>query len=90
MRLLLKLQRKFSGPYKILERIGIQAYRLKLPNMWRIHTVFHVPLLKQWRKTRMKIVPIDVELEDVNKPEYFEIEKNSTVALEFKNQMVTT
>ena len=32
-----KLQRKFCGPYKVLERIGTQAYRLQLPTTWRIH-----------------------------------------------------
>ena len=37
-----KLQRKFCSPYKVLEKIGAQAYRLQLPNTWRVHPVFHV------------------------------------------------
>ena len=44
-----KLQWKFCGPYKIMEKIGTQAYQLKLPSTWRIHPMFHVSLLKQRR-----------------------------------------
>ena len=70
-----KLQQKFCGPYKILERIGTQAYRLKLPDSWRIHPVFHISLLKQWKESLVQQVPKDVELEVADRPEYFEVER---------------
>ena len=37
-----KLQRKFVGPFKIIERIGELAYKLELPMHWKIHNVFHI------------------------------------------------
>ena len=44
-----KLQRKFVGPFQVTETIGQQAYRLSLPQDWKIHPVFHVSLLKEWK-----------------------------------------
>ena len=70
-----KLQQKFCGPYKVLERIGTQAYRLKLPDIWRIHLVFHVSLLKPWRPSTVQPILGEVELDDANAPQYFDAEK---------------
>ena len=43
-----KLKKRFMGPFKIQERIGRQAYRLLLPETWKVHPVFHISLLKKW------------------------------------------
>lgn len=71
-----KLQRKFVGPFKIVERIGVLAYRLALPVHWRVHNVFHISLLRPWNQSvytaqQQQVVP---ELEDAT-PEYHEVEK---------------
>ena len=43
-----KLDWKCFGPYAITERIGTQAYRLRLPPSLKIHPVFHVLLLDRF------------------------------------------
>lgn len=43
-----KLAPRFIGPFRILDAIGSQAYRLSLPTRMRIHNVFHVSLLEPW------------------------------------------
>ena len=42
-----KLEHKYLDPFEIVEAVGKQAYKLKLPAKWRIHLVFHVLLLKR-------------------------------------------
>ncbi|CAL9020692.1 unnamed protein product [Prunus brigantina] len=44
-----KLSPRYIGPYKILEHVGLVAYRLALPSelSW-LHNVFHVSTLRKY------------------------------------------
>ncbi|KAD4585142.1 hypothetical protein E3N88_22743 [Mikania micrantha] len=55
-----KLSPRFVGPFKILERIGSVAYRLKLPlEFSNIHDVFHVSNLKKCLADESLIVSLE-------------------------------
>lgn len=41
---------KRLGPFEITEVLGPLTYRLKLPNQWRIHPIFHATLLTPYRE----------------------------------------
>ena len=44
-----KLSPRFIGPFEILERIGVVAYRLALPpSMSGVHKAFHVSMLRKY------------------------------------------
>jgi hypothetical protein len=45
-----KLDWKRLGPFEVVERIGLQAYRLRLPSSMKCHDVFHVSLLEPYRE----------------------------------------
>ena len=44
-----KLDDKYYGPFTVVEAVGNNAYRLKLPPSYQIHDVFHVSLLEPYR-----------------------------------------
>ncbi|GKC83563.1 putative reverse transcriptase domain-containing protein [Tanacetum coccineum] len=55
-----KVSSKFVGPFKILERIGPMAYRLRLPEeLSSVHDTFHVSNLKKYLADANLHVPLD-------------------------------
>ena len=42
-----KLSPRFYGPYTIIAKVGLAAYRLQLPKGTQIHLMFHVSLLRK-------------------------------------------
>ena len=44
-----KLSPRYIGPYEILEKVGMVAYKLALPpELARLHDVFHVSMLRKY------------------------------------------
>jgi hypothetical protein len=43
-----KFRSRYVGPYKIIEKISSQAFKLDLPSNMKVHPVFHISLLKEF------------------------------------------
>ncbi|GKD56959.1 hypothetical protein Tco_1290346 [Tanacetum coccineum] len=55
-----KLAPRYVGPFEILVRIGLVAYRLRLPEeLNSVHDTFHVLNLKKWLADASLHVPLD-------------------------------
>ncbi|GKF75556.1 hypothetical protein Tco_0225000 [Tanacetum coccineum] len=55
-----KLNPRYVGPFKVLEKVGEVAYKLELPEeLSRVHNTFHVPNLKTCHADEPLAVPLD-------------------------------
>lgn len=67
-----KLSNNFYGLYCILERRGSVAYKLQLPEKARIHSTFHVSLLKKYDgkvdEAHMELPPFTEEVIAILEP----------------------
>ena len=69
-----KLNPKFIGPFKIIERIGLVAYKLALPPSFSgVNNVFHVLMLRKYMTNPIHVT--DYEPLQLNK--YLSYEENT-------------
>ena len=61
-----KIEPRYIGPYEVIERVGLGAYRLALPpELSQIHDVFHVSMLRRYRSDPSHILQAQpLELKD--------------------------
>ncbi|GKF27719.1 hypothetical protein Tco_0094061, partial [Tanacetum coccineum] len=55
-----KLNPRYIGPFKILAKVGMVAYRLELPEkLCRVHSTFYVSNLKKCLSDEPLAIPLD-------------------------------
>src|SRR6266567_2619760 len=75
-----KLQPRWIGPLRVLQRIGTQAYRLALPEKYsRLHDVFPIQFIEEYRP-RKDEPPLPIpDLEDEDEWEIEEIKDKGVI-----------
>nr|GEV17722.1 hypothetical protein [Tanacetum cinerariifolium] len=55
-----KLNPRYTGPFKIIAKVGTVAYRLELPEqLSRVHSTFHVSNLRKYMSDEPLAIPLD-------------------------------
>nr|GEW79890.1 putative reverse transcriptase domain-containing protein [Tanacetum cinerariifolium] len=55
-----KLNLRYVGPFKVLDKVGTVAYKLELPQeLSRVHNKFHVSNLKKFHTDEPLVVSLD-------------------------------
>ena len=71
-----KLAPKHYGPFKIVEKIGSQSFRLELDKRWKIHNVFHISLLEPYKTSeKFNRTSNRPEPEEIEGEKEYEVEK---------------
>ncbi|GJU85424.1 putative reverse transcriptase domain-containing protein [Tanacetum coccineum] len=61
-----KLNPRYIGPFKIIDKVGTVAYHLELPeHLSRVHSTFHVSNLKKCMADKPLAIPLDeIQIDD--------------------------
>ncbi|KAI3735922.1 hypothetical protein L6452_15448 [Arctium lappa] len=64
-----KLSPRFLGPFKVLKRVGLQAYQLELPSELNgIHNTFHVCYLRKCLAEEESVIPLsEIRVDEGNR-----------------------
>jgi hypothetical protein len=79
-----KLSPRYTGPFKIVEKINDVAYRLELPDeLSAVHPTFHISNLKKFVSDETVVIPVDeIQIDDKMQFVQYPVEVSD---LKFKN-----